>query len=94
MRYITANHIFSGNDFLKPNTVIVLDDKNQIIDLISSNAIEPSNIEHFEGIISPGFINTHCHLELSHLKNHIEPKTGIVNFALDIIKKRNFYELK
>ena len=89
MRYITANHIFSGNDFLKPNTVIVLDDKNQIIDLINSNSIEPSNIEHFEGIISPGFINTHCHLELSHLKNHIEPKTGIVNFALDIIKKRN-----
>ncbi len=89
MRYITANHIFSGKDFLNPNSVIVLDDKNQIIDLMDSNTTDPSNIEHFEGIISPGFINTHCHLELSHLKNQIDQKTGIVNFALDIIKKRN-----
>lgn len=89
MRFITAQHIFSGKEFLKPQTVILLDKENVIIDLVSSEIVESSNIEYFEGIISPGFINTHCHLELSHLHNQIDTKTGIVNFALDVIKKRN-----
>ncbi|MBK7683754.1 MAG: hypothetical protein IPJ26_15360 [Bacteroidetes bacterium] len=24
-----------------------------------------------EGVLVPGFVNTHCHLELSHLKNEL-----------------------
>lgn len=26
-----------------------------------------------EGVLVPGFVNTHCHLELSHLKNELTP---------------------
>jgi aminodeoxyfutalosine deaminase len=29
-------------------------------------------LEHHSGIITPGFVNAHCHLELSHLKWKIE----------------------
>jgi len=89
MRYITAKQIFSGQSFLPSNTVIVLNDKNVVIDLIDKQQLDIERIEHYNGIISPGFINTHCHLELSHLKNKISQKTGIVNFALDIIKTRH-----
>jgi cytosine/adenosine deaminase-related metal-dependent hydrolase len=94
MRYISADQIFSGQSFLPSNTVIVLNDQNVVIDLIDKQkgAIEES--EHYKGIISPGFINTHCHLELSHLKNKISQKTGIVNFALDVVKKRNNTEIE
>lgn len=94
MRFITSQHIFSGKEFLKPRTVIVLDKENEIVDLVSTEIVDASNIEYFEGVISPGFINTHCHLELSHLKNKIDPKTGIVNFALDIIKNRNLVSIE
>jgi len=94
MRYITANQIFSGQSFLPSNTVIVLNDQNVIIDLVEKKQVDIGCIEHYNGIISPGFINTHCHLELSHLINKISPKTGIVNFALDVVKKRHDTDLE
>lgn len=89
MRFITANRVFSGKEFLANDTVLVLNDKNGIHDIISSDNLEKSAIEHFNGIICPGFINTHCHLELSHLKGIIKPHTGIVDFGLSVIKNRN-----
>lgn len=89
MRYITADQIFSGKRFLPLSTVIVLDENDTISDITNLNLVEKSNIEHFKGIITPGFINTHCHLELSHLKGAIKQHTGIVDFGLSVIKHRN-----
>ncbi|MEI9958625.1 MAG: amidohydrolase family protein [Ferruginibacter sp.] len=40
--------------------------------------------------LSPGFINAHCHLELSHLKERIPEKTGLVDFVFKIITERHF----
>jgi len=89
MRFITADQIFSGKGFFPSHTVLILDDKNTISDITSLDSIEKSNVEHFKGIITPGFINTHCHLELSHLKNVIKQHAGIVDFGLSVIKNRN-----
>ncbi|HSN07700.1 MAG TPA: amidohydrolase family protein, partial [Hanamia sp.] len=46
----------------------------------------------FEGIISPGFINAHCHLELSHLKNIIPEGPGLVDFVFKVVSERHFEE--
>jgi len=89
MRYITADQIFSGKGFFPSHTVLVLDDKNKISDIATLDSIEKSKVEHFKGIITPGFINTHCHLELSHLKGIIKQHTGIVDFGLSVMKHRN-----
>ncbi len=89
MRFISSPQIFSGKEFLAPGTVLVLDEKNIICDIISSQEVEKNLIEYFNGIICPGFVNSHCHLELSHLNGMISKHTGIVNFGLDIIKYRN-----
>ena len=89
MRYITADQIFSGKGFFPTHTVLVLDDKNKISDITTLDSIEKSNVEHFKGVITPGFINTHCHLELSHLKGVIKHHTGIVDFGLSVMKHRN-----
>lgn len=94
MRFITANQIFNGKDFLPPHSVIILNKNNTVEDLVHSQSIDSSRIEIFDGIISPGFINTHCHLELSHLKNQINQQTGIVEFALNVIKKRNTFSIE
>ena len=46
-------------------------------------------LEIFEGILTPGFINCHCHLELSHLKNVVERGTGLVDFLIKVISNRS-----
>jgi len=94
MRFITAKQIFSGKEFLSTNTVVVLNDSGLIEDITIKENVESSNIEHFEGIITPGFVNTHCHLELSHLKNVIKQHTGIVDFGLAVMKHRNEFSIE
>lgn len=48
------------------------------------------DIELLDGLLTPGLINSHCHLELSHLKNVIPPHTGLVEFLCSVVTKRGF----
>jgi cytosine/adenosine deaminase-related metal-dependent hydrolase len=38
-------------------------------------------VEFYSGILVPGFLNAHCHLELSHLSGAIPPGGGFTAFA-------------
>jgi len=84
MRFITADKIFTINSNPKENTVVIVDENGTIVDLADEKTIDPSKIERFEGFISPGFVNTHCHLELSYLKNKIEAGQGLHNFIKEV----------
>ncbi len=48
------------------------------------------DIQTLDGIICPGFINCHCHLELSHMKGLIPEHTGLVDFVFKIVNERHF----
>lgn len=89
MRFIKATQIFDGKQYLPAGKVLVMGNGAYIKDIISETEVEESIIESFDGIITPGFVNTHCHLELSHLKNKIAQHTGIVDFGLGVMKHRN-----
>jgi cytosine/adenosine deaminase-related metal-dependent hydrolase len=89
MRFLRADHIFSGEEFLATDTVLVINENGLIQDFTTADKVEETVVEHFNGIICPGFVNAHCHLELSHLKNVIKEHTCIVDFGLGIIKHRN-----
>jgi len=87
MRFITADKIFNGEVFLKGNPVYVLD-KERIKDIVPMKDLDPLKVEHMEGMLTPGFVNTHCHLELSHLLNVVSMHTGISDFASQLIRNR------
>lgn len=87
MRKIKST-IINGYEVLH-NAVLVLDDQDTTINIIPENNIDFSDYETFEGYLVPGFVNAHCHLELSHLKNKIDEHTGLVDFVLDVQKFRN-----
>ena len=48
------------------------------------------DIQQLNGVISPGFINCHCHLELSHMKGFIPEQTGLVDFVFKVVNERHF----
>lgn len=89
MRFLSATHLFSGKEFLNDPTVLAVNSHGQIEDLLPADSIEANRVEYHEGILLPGFVNTHCHLELSHLKDRIARHTGIVDFGLSVIRQRN-----
>ena len=73
---------------------LVIDDFGLLKDIVKKTEIQSSEIEHYDGIIAPGFVNAHCHLELSHLFSHIDPKTGLIEFLKQVITKRNNFNKK
>jgi len=91
MRFLKADKVFDGEKFLSEKAVLVVNSDNSIREIISEKNIESSRIERLEGIVTPGFINAHCHLELSHLKNVIPQHTGLVEFGKGVIGKRNTF---
>lgn len=86
-RKIKADQIFNGYQFISGNMVLVLDQQGTIQEIVEEEQAG-SDIEYYPGFLSPGFINCHCHLELSHLKNQIPTGTGLVDFLLNVVQKR------
>ena len=87
-RKFKATHLFTGYEILPGNNVLITDEAGTIIG-ITDEKEAGDNIEIFNGILSPGFINCHCHLELSHMKGIVPPKTGLVDFVQQVMSKRN-----
>ncbi len=52
---------------------------------------QEKGIEFFEGVLIPGLVNVHCHLELSYLQGKITSGTGLGRFIGEINKQRNTY---
>ncbi len=92
MRFLSAQQIFDGEDFLPDNSILVLDEKNVLKEIVSKQKVDEGKIEFLDGILSPGFVNAHCHLELSHLKNKIPQHTGLPNFGRHIVTIRNNFK--
>lgn len=73
---------------LDDDNVLIVKEDGTVEEIIpASNAGD--GVEELDGILCPGFINCHCHVELSHLKNAIPEQTGLVNFVQQVMGKRN-----
>ena len=90
-RKFTADHIFNGYKILPGNTVLITDEDGMVKDIVDVTDAG-DDIEIFKGLLSPGFINCHCHLELSHMKGLVPKHTGLVDFVFKVINERHFEE--
>ncbi len=82
-----SEYLFDGsqlikNAFLKCNEEGVIEEWGQA----------PKNstgAKELSGLLMPGFINTHCHLELSHLKGKVDTGTGLLPFLSGVVNFRD-----
>ena len=72
--------------------LVLITKKDGTIEAIVGVEEAGEQIQHFDGILSPGFINAHCHLELSHLKNKIGVNVGLQEFVKQIVAIRKVEE--
>ena len=77
-----ASHYALIQGQLRRNIVVEVDDQRTItaIKEIEKLDSEPS-VEFYPGILIPGMVNLHCHLELSYLRGQIAEGTGFAGFA-------------
>ena len=87
-RFISSDWIYPVTSPRIQQGVIVLDGE-RIIDITSRDKVSSEKLEYLKGIIIPGFINTHCHLELSHLKGKVPTGTGLLPFIYSVVKFRD-----
>lgn len=87
-RKFTAGYLFTGRKLLRNHVLIT--DQNGLVKEIIPSKDAGDGVENFDGILTPGFVNSHCHIELSHLKGVIPPHTGLIEFLLSVVQKRGF----
>ena len=88
MRKISADHIFPASSEPLQNGTIIIDDAGTILNV---EAGRQEGAEYYPGIICPGFINTHCHLELSHMLAQVPENMGMTGFIKEVIGTRSSF---
>jgi cytosine/adenosine deaminase-related metal-dependent hydrolase len=82
-----ATQIFTGTELLEDQLVLITQ-KDGTIEALVGIEDAGDEVQNFEGILSPGFINAHCHLELSHMKGMIPAHSGLQEFVKQIVGLR------
>jgi aminodeoxyfutalosine deaminase len=91
MKYFSAQYIFTNAGLPIKRGIITAEDDGTIISVRDTGGklSEQHSVQFHNGIIVPGFVNCHCHLELSYLKNEIPSGSGLAVFLMAVSSFRN-----
>ena len=86
MRRLSAHFIITNDGPPLRMGIVTSADDGTIISVEDTGGSlkESVSVEFYNGIIIPGFVNCHCHLELSHLKGAIPKTTGLGGFLSEL----------
>jgi cytosine/adenosine deaminase-related metal-dependent hydrolase len=86
-RKFKADYLFTGHGLAGQDSVLVTASDGTVQSVVPL-AEAGEGVEEYRGLLSPGFINCHCHLELSHMKGVIPERTGLVDFLSMVLLLR------
>ncbi len=92
MKHFSAQYIFTNTGSPLKRAVLTTEDDGTIfsIEETGGHLEEKQSIEFYNGIIIPGFVNCHCHLELSHIKDSIAQGHGLGGFIEQVRSTRDY----
>ena len=86
-RKYAGDKIFTGEQWYGSGHAVIADPSGKIEGIVPLADAGP-DVQFVEGIISPGFVNCHVHLELSHLRGKIDEGGGMAEFLMSVIRQR------
>jgi aminodeoxyfutalosine deaminase len=91
MKRFSAQYIITNSGPTLKRAIITAEDDGTIINIqdTGGNLNETYSVEYHNGIIIPGFVNCHCHLELSHMKDSIPQGSGLGGFIKEVRNTRD-----
>jgi cytosine/adenosine deaminase-related metal-dependent hydrolase len=91
MKQFSAQYIITNSGKPLKRGIIKTDDNGVILEVEDTGGLseERRSVEYYNGIIVPGFVNCHCHLELSHLKGCVKIGSGLSDFILQVRNTRD-----
>lgn len=90
-RKFMAEKVFDGYRFRQKDEVLITD-SNGMVEAILPSSEAGDDVQFLRGILSPGFVNCHCHLELSHMSGLVEEGTGLTDFVYRVVTGRHLPE--
>ena len=90
MKRFSAQYIITNAGPVLKRGIISTDEEGLIknIEDTGGELTEKHSTEFYNGVIIPGFVNCHCHLELSHLKGKVPEGKGLGAFIENIRNSR------
>jgi aminodeoxyfutalosine deaminase len=89
LKYLSADKIHNGMHWLPDESIIAIAEDGTIHSILQPGEIVPEKVEYYKGILCPGFVNAHCHLELSHMKGVVAEGNRLVPFLQSVMLGRN-----
>ena len=90
LKYFSADWVFPVSSPPIKNGLVAVNPDGEIKEVLAEEDWVNLDLDFikYKGAIVPGFVNTHCHLELSHMLDQIPEQTGLVEFVQHVIKRR------
>ena len=91
MKCFSAQYVFTNDGPPLKRAVVCTENDGTIINVedTGGDLVERPGLEFHNGIIIPGLVNSHCHLELSYLRDEIPRGTGLSGFLKTVTSIRN-----
>ncbi|WP_300705133.1 amidohydrolase family protein [uncultured Alistipes sp.] len=92
LRRIASNYLFTGSDVIVRPLVASAPDGRILSIEQYDQADRLPGVEFYAGLLAPGMVNAHCHLELSCLRGAIPEGGGFTAFARAMGEVRSRFE--
>lgn len=93
MKRFSAQYVVTNSGPPLKRAIITIEDDGTIINIEDpgGDLQEEYSVEFYNGVIIPGFVNCHCHLELSHMKGAIAEGIGLTDF-IEQVRNTRIYD--